>query len=112
MELSLRHTTVAGVDVLSVAGEIDLATLPRFRDALTKLVDANPGRRVAVDLDGVSLLDDTGLGVLLGAAGRARETGGEIVVVCTGQSLRERFELTGLARAVRLVSAVHDVASS
>lgn len=111
MDLSLRRATVSGVDVLSATGEIDLATLPRFRDALTRLVDEHPGGQIAVDLDGVLVLDDTGLGVLLGAAGRAREQGGELIVVCTDPRLRQRFELNGLARAVCIVNTVHDLAS-
>ena len=57
------------------------------------------GRTVAVDLDGVDALDDTGLGVLLGAAGRARQAGGDLVVVCASEHLRARFTLTGLDRA-------------
>lgn len=111
MDLSLRRATVSGVEVLSATGEIDLATLPRFRDALTRLVDDHPGGRVAVDLDGVLVLDDTGLGVLLGAAGRARQGGGELTVVCSDPRLRQRFELTGLDRAVRLLESVHDLAN-
>lgn len=112
MDLSLRRATVSGVTLLSATGEIDLATLPRFRDALTRLVDEHPGEQVAVDLDGVVVLDDAGLGVLLGAAGRARQAAGELAVVCSAEPLRQRFELTGLARAVRLVTSVHDLARS
>jgi anti-sigma B factor antagonist len=58
---------------------------------------------VAVDLDGVDVLDDSGLGALLGAAGRARRTGGDLVVVASDQRLRDRFTLTGLDRAVDVV---------
>jgi anti-sigma B factor antagonist len=55
---------------------------------------------VIVDLDGISALDDTGLGVLLGAAGRAREAGGDLALVATAPRLRERFDVTGLSRAI------------
>jgi anti-sigma B factor antagonist len=62
---------------------------------------------VFVDLDGVTALDDTGLGMLLGAAGRAREAGGQLVVVCTNERLLHRFALTGLDRAVTVQSSLH-----
>jgi anti-sigma B factor antagonist len=100
MDLVCRHTHVADCAVLHVSGEIDLATLPVFRDHLTRLIDTNAGSTVQVDLDGVTVLDDTGLGMLLGAAGRARRHGGDVVVVCTTPSLIERFALTGLDRAM------------
>ena len=87
---------------LVLEGEVDLATLPVLHDALTRLVADSPGATVAVDLDGVTSLDDTALGVLLGSAGRARVAGGDLVVVCTDPRLLRRFELTGLARAVEV----------
>lgn len=102
MDLICRHERVAHLAVLQVSGEIDLASLPHFRDHLTRLVDSNVGHTVAVDLDGVTVLDDTGLGMVLGAAGRARRHGGDLVVVCSTPGLLERFTLTGLDRAVRV----------
>ena len=44
--------------------------------------------------------DDTGIGMLLGAAGRAREHGGDLLLVCNSDRLRSRFSLTGLDRAM------------
>ena len=38
MNLGTRRTTVGNVHVLVVEGDIDLATVPRFGDALTRLV--------------------------------------------------------------------------
>ena len=100
MELRGTLTTIGSLPVLEVSGEIDLATLPLLRDHLARAVDAHRGAVLYVDVEGVSALDDTGLGMLLGAAGRARESGGDLVLVCTGERLRRRFELTGLDRAV------------
>jgi anti-sigma B factor antagonist len=62
---------------------------------------------VAVDLDGVGVLDDSGLGVILGAAGRAREAGGDLVVVCSDARLVARLQLTGLDRAVDVRANLH-----
>jgi anti-sigma B factor antagonist len=70
---------------------------------LLKLVDDNPGSTVLVDLDGVTALDDAGLGMLLGAAGRARQRQGDLRLVCTAPHLLRRFEVTGLDRAVSVV---------
>ena len=84
----------------------DRSTWRRCRSsptALYRLVGDHPARRVAVDLDGVDVLDDTGLGVLLGAAGRARQAGGELVVVVSDERLRARFAATGFDRAVDVV---------
>ena len=103
MQLHGRQSVVGTVPVLALSGAVDLATVPVLRDSLVRLVGDHAGRLVAVDLDGVDVLDDCGLGVLLGAAGRARSRGGELVIVASDQRLRDRFALTGLDRAVDVV---------
>ena len=95
-----RTVTIGGLPTLQASGEIDLSTVPVLHDALRRLIADHLGHVVAIDLDGITVLDDTGLGVLLGAAGRAREQGGDLVVVCTTERLLRRFELSGLSRAV------------
>jgi anti-sigma B factor antagonist len=96
-------TTMVGDDVVvAVSGEVDLATIPQLHDVLTKALTQHSGRTLVVDLDGVTLLDDTGLGVLLGAAGSARQAGGDLVIVCNHRRLRERFDATGFSRAIEV----------
>jgi anti-sigma B factor antagonist len=97
---------VGTVPVLSLTGSVDLATVAVLRDLLLRLATEHPGQRVAVDLDGVDTLDDTGLGVLLGVAGRARQNGGDVMIVCRNAHVRERFTLTGLDRAVAVAPTV------
>jgi len=107
MELVCTLTELAEMPVLQVSGEIDLATLPVFRDALTRAISLHPGATLAVDLDGVYALDDTGFGMLLGAAASAREHHGDLVIVSTNERLRARFALTRLDRAVTVLTSLH-----
>lgn len=100
MELVCSLGLIGTTPVLQVSGEIDLATLPYFRDQLLRAITLYDGATLFVDLDGVTVLDDTGLGILLGTAGRAREQGGDVVVVSNNERLRARFELTRLNLAL------------
>ena len=100
MELVCSLALIGTTPVLQVSGEIDLATLPYFRDQLLRAITLHDGATLFVDLDGVTVLDDTGLGILLGTAGRAREQGGDVVVVSNNERLRTRFELTRLNLAL------------
>lgn len=102
MNLSTSTVVVGDDAVITLSGEVDLATLPLLHDALTKALTHHPDRRLIVDLDGVTVLDDTGLGVLLGAAGSARQAGAELAVVCNNVRLRERLDRTGFSRAVEV----------
>lgn len=103
MDLRTRYDVVGTLPVVALSGSVDLATVPQLGNALFRLVADHGGQRVAVDLDGVDVLDDTGLGVLLGAAGRARQSGGQLVVVVSDPRLRDRFATTGFDRAIDVV---------
>jgi anti-sigma B factor antagonist len=110
VDLITRESWVSGHLVLSLAGEIDLATIPMLHDALVRAIASSSSARVFIDIDGVYVCDDTGLGVLLGAAGRARQAGGELFVVCSAGPLRERLAHTGFDRAVTVTSSVSEIA--
>ena len=104
MDLICRVTIIGDDPVVTLSGELDLSSAPALRNALVDVVADHRGQTVVVDVDGVTALDDTGLGVLLGATGRAREAGGDIVVVASRDRLRARFDLTGLSRAIEVRS--------
>ena len=109
MELRADHDVVGTLPVVALSGSVDLATVPQLSTALFRLLAEHTGGRVAVDLDGVDVLDDTGLGVLLGAAGRARSAGGDVVIVIADERLRARFATTGFDCAVHVVDSLSAV---
>jgi anti-sigma B factor antagonist len=98
MDLVLRASEPRGVPVLSLEGEVDLGSLPKLRDRFVRLAAEHPGQIVVVDLDGVGVLDDAGLGALVGGLGRLRATGGDVCLVCTVPRLLELLALTRLDR--------------
>jgi len=100
MRLVARDELIDGMPVVALDGDIDLGTLPVLRDHLARLVARHPGAVVAVDIESVGALDDSGLGAFLGAAGKARQAGGDLVLLCAGERLRERFAVTRLDRAI------------
>jgi anti-sigma B factor antagonist len=102
MSLATSTVVVADDAVISLSGEVDMATLPLLHDALTKALAHHPGRMIVIDLDGVTVLEDVGLGILLGAAGSARLTGADLVVICNNMRLRERLDRTGFSRAIEI----------
>lgn len=107
MSLHGTITSAGKVPVVAVSGLVDLSTVPAFRDLLVRATADHPGATIAVDLDAVEMLDDVGLGILLDAAARARQSGGDLVVVAG--ALRARFEATGFHRAVRVLDGLAEV---
>lgn len=86
--------------VVVVRGEIDVATSPQLRTALNALVERG-ARDVTLEFAGVSFVDSSGLGVLVGAYKRLRDEGdGSIRIVGAQPSVRKVFEITGLEAAL------------
>lgn len=104
--LYARVEDFAGLAVLVLDGDVDVLGTPQVRDELAAAVDAQRGSVVAVDLDAVASFDDLALGAVLGAAGRARAAGGDLIAVCSPGRLRSRLALTGFDRAVRVVDSI------
>ena len=93
MQLSSSIIRDGSQAVLVFAGEIDLATVPTCSDMLTKFVEDHAGSDISVDMRQVSALDDTGVGVILGAVARARTAGSHLALVIDDQHMRDRFGL-------------------
>ena len=97
------HTTVSsvgGTTVVAIDGVLDLSSVGQLHNDLSNVIRRHPGEPLLVDLDAASAVDDTALGVLLGAAASARESGGDLQVVCTRETLRARLERTRFDRAI------------
>jgi len=106
MQVRTMVDNVGGVVVVVVDGAVDLASIGCFHDDLSRAVRQYPAVTLLVDLDAVTVLDDTGLGVLLGAAAAAREAGGDLEVVCTRATLRERLTRTRFDQAVAVRGSI------
>ena len=107
-------TTQVGADayVVSVSGELDVATAGRLREELD-LTAERDARRVIVDLIGLTFIDSVALGVLTEGAQRLRTDGGVCVVVSQDPRILRVFQITGLDRIFRiersLAEAVEEV---
>lgn len=100
MQVHTRVDTVGSALVVTVDGVVDMSSVGRLHDDLARAVRQHPGVTLVIDLDAVGALDDAGLGVLLGAAASARDSGGDLEVVCTRSPLRDRLTTTRFDRAV------------
>lgn len=101
MDLGVEVSKQDGAAVLTVTGEIDVATAPRLREHVVSLVGEGE-TRIVVDLEGVDFIDSTGLGALVGALKRVRTHDGELLIVCTRPRLLKVFEITGLVRVFEI----------
>lgn len=95
MDLVLGSRSENGWAVLEVQGEVDLYTSSQLRDGILRLTEEGENR-IVIDLNNVSFMDSSGLGVLVAGLKRARERGGELALVFGEGSVQKVLGITGL----------------
>jgi anti-sigma B factor antagonist len=85
------------VQLLSVAGELDLSNSMELRRHVERAVrDGRP--RVVADLSGLTHMDSSGMAALIDAHQLTADRGGRLVLVITSESVRRTVEVRGLDR--------------
>jgi anti-sigma B factor antagonist len=91
--------------VLTAPAELDVYTAPKFREAVVEAVQSGTYRIVA-DLTGTSVIDMTGLGVLVGQLKRTTSHGGWLRLAGTRGQVTSCLRLTGLHRVFVMADTV------
>ena len=88
--------------VVTVSGELDVATAPLLRDRLTAAIDAGT-QRLVIDLSAISFLDSVALAAIVHAKQRLPEDGKMAVVIDPSSYVMLVFESGGLPKVLDLV---------
>ena len=102
--LTIEVRQEPGHVLVTVAGEVDIATAPQLRERLAAPTASGPP--LIVDLDRVTFIDAAGLGVLASAARRAAARGASLHAVCARHQIQRLFTITGLDRQIPLARTV------
>jgi len=91
------HADESGPEpVISVAGELDLATAPQLTAAAKASLDSNP-QRVVFDLSELRFMDSSGLRVLLEIANQA-----EVSIRAASDAVRRIIDSTGVQEILKI----------
>ncbi|MBI3910747.1 MAG: STAS domain-containing protein [Armatimonadetes bacterium] len=89
---------LAGLPVIRLAGELDLMTAAKARDAILAALDECP-RVLVLDVRDLTYIDSAGVGVLLAGWQRARNQGGKIVLLAPQPTVKRILSIAGLDEA-------------
>jgi anti-sigma B factor antagonist len=107
VDLSVSSSERGSVTVVHVEGEIDVYTAPLLREVLDKQVAA--GRTdLVVDLEKVTFMDSTGLGVLVGRLKLVRGQNGTLRIVSAQERILKVFKITGLDKVFHIYATVDE----
>lgn len=105
MSLSINVTRDdAGQSVVLVGGEVDVSNADQLRSALDGCLEEGASSLV-VDLSEVPYIDSTGIGVLVGAAHRASESGARLEVARPQRNVARVLGLLGVGADLNIREA-------
>ena len=88
--------------IVRLAGELDHHESELLRNNWKDMMYQNPIKHVILNLENVTFMDSSGLGVILGRYKEVLQLGGEMVVCSISPSIKRLFEMSGLFKIVRL----------
>ena len=110
MQIAPFRVTVAEVGgriaLVSVSGELDLYVEGELRDAFTA-AESLSSTAVVVDLSGVSFMDSTVCGILVGETKRLRRDGSDLFLVSHGTRASRVLEVAGIDQVIHVFPTLH-----
>ena len=105
MSLTVQTQQRGDVAVISVAGELDMATAPQLQAHITDLLEKGH-RRLVFDLAEVSFCDSTGLSVFVRAKNSCDEIDGEVRLAAPQRGVMRILEVSGLVEVLATYPSV------
>lgn len=99
--LTVTARAVAAGHILTVVGELDVATAADFRAAYAE-VEFAEGDRLTLDLSGLTFCDSSGIATLINARNHAVANGAIFAVAAAPASVVRTFDRIGLGGFIRL----------
>jgi anti-sigma B factor antagonist len=93
MEINIRE--LDKIVVLDINGEIDLYNAPEIKSKISDLMESAKND-IIINLEKVSYIDSSGIGVLISSLSNLKKTGGSLKIINVFASVRKVFELTKL----------------
>lgn len=100
--MAVNYERVGDVIILRPEGDLDLGAVDEFRRTAERALEEGRCRKLLVNLKGVSFIDSSGLGVILGRYKKISQLQGEMAFAQAPAKLKPVLELSGLLKIIPL----------
>jgi len=96
--------------IIKISGEIDHHTSEIIRDKIDKEFTRSKAKNIIFDFTGISFMDSSGIGVIMGRYKLVRQQGGKVAIVGVNQLLERILSISGLRKIVDIYDTVEQAA--
>ncbi|MFB5661578.1 anti-sigma F factor antagonist [Alteribacillus sp. HJP-4] len=108
MNMEMELEQVNNVLCIRLQGELDHHSSQKLRLQVDDYLKKGTVRHIIFNLEALTFMDSSGLGVILGRYKQISKNGGEMVVCSVTTPVQRLFELSGLYKIVRQESREQD----
>ena len=84
--------------IARLSGEVDHHNAKSIRDDIDLAIDRHHPTRLILDFDGVTFMDSSGIGLVIGRYNSIKQYGGTVIIENTGSQIKKVMRLAGLDR--------------
>ncbi len=96
MEIKLEN--IGTTLVAKLTGEIDHHTAPGLRETLDREIELNNITNIVLDFDGVTFMDSSGIGMIVGRYKQISARGGKVMIIRVKPQVDKILEISGLKK--------------
>lgn len=105
LSLHIDLTTKNQVLIIRLVGELDHHTAEELRKQVEETIEKQSINHILLNLEELSFMDSSGLGVILGRYKRIKQHDGQMIICAISPSIYRLFELSGMFKILKIVDS-------
>lgn len=110
--MNLDFKDIDGKLVVAVSGELDHHSSDEVRNKVDDYIRFKGYKNVILNFSGVTFMDSSGIGVVIGRYKKLNSSGGNICIASARESVKRVFELSGMLKIINIYDSVDEAVRS
>jgi stage II sporulation protein AA (anti-sigma F factor antagonist) len=106
--MNIQINQNGAVCVVNISGDIDHHNADILRDKIDNYYERSACRHVVFDFNGVTFMDSSGIGLIIGRYKNTEKRGGSLSIAGMNDETRRIYQISGLAKIIRAYDSVEE----
>ncbi|WP_373898995.1 anti-sigma F factor antagonist [Haloimpatiens sp. FM7315] len=104
----LKFHKSGNVVITYMMGELDHHSAEEVRNKIDNRLDIENANKLIMNFEGVTFMDSSGIGVVIGRYKRLIRNGGNVCVTNVNETIKRVFELSGMFKIIKLYDSIEE----
>ncbi len=104
----LRFSKEGNTLIIGLNGDLDHHSAEEVRNKIDDRIDRDKINKLILDFSGVTFMDSSGIGVVIGRYKKLNMRDGEVLIAEINNNVKRVFELSGLFKIIKTYNTVEE----